>query len=230
MEFESSLQMENDVFLVVFTNGSETLLKNLTMTLSLDKIDSNKFNVHLAVESEVFSREHHCVGEIVDNRLLINSTSSLFMIDPKMLDEGANILLAKTPTGEILGDVRSLGKTDTAIPNHQIRVRMVAAYNVINSEKQRALNLCFDPSTGLLVRAAGILSDVLLYQMDIESIWGGFYNLSAFSETLDFVIIETNSSAGLDLIFILPFILFALFVLLVIIIYRVNKNRNKVNK
>lgn len=227
VEFEGSLQMESDVFLVVFTNGSETSLKNLTITLSMDKIDSNKFNVHLAVDTEVFFREHHCIGEIVDNRLLTNSTSSLFMIDPKMLDEGANILIEKTPTGKILGDVRRLGKTDTSIPNHQIQVRMVAAYHVINSEKQRALNLCFDSNTGLLVRAAGILSDVLLYQMEIDSIWGGFYDLSSFSETLDFVLIETNSSTDSELIFIFLFILSALFGLLVITIYRVNKKKKR---
>lgn len=221
MEFEGALDNEDYSFLVILTNETKIPQKNLTLTFSMDENEDNNYSIHLVVETEDIFKELSTEGYISDGQLIVNSRRTLFLINQTLLNEGDHIELAETMEGTLSGNVSTIGKPETAIANLRIRARVILAYHVIDSQNTLPLVIGFDPDTGLLVYAACVLSDVLLEEMGITYIYGGSFNLRAYSDNLDFMLIELHQSISLTWILVITMPAFFLF--LVIALYHMCK-------
>jgi len=187
VEFEGVLQ-QNNTFIMVLTNGTHITSKNLTMTFSVTERGGNECTAHLAVECDNFSSEASVDGRIVDGNLVIDSTRSIFLINPNHnLSRTKRIVLTETDDWRLTATVNTLsGKPSTAVEPYGVTALMVSAHNLLTEEGwPMSLILGYDPTSGMLVYSGYSLSDVLLKKVGIELLLGGSLGLVSYSDDLN---------------------------------------------
>ncbi|MGD6852707.1 MAG: hypothetical protein ACQCN6_11675, partial [Candidatus Bathyarchaeia archaeon] len=177
-------------FHVIFTDGSTANYKALNISFSTNAkgYADNDFQVHLAVTADDFSKEKTLDGTMVNGKLIVDSKTSLFMLDPHLLVKGAKIQLGETPDWKLVGDIsNNTWKLQTAIEDYVVEAAGVLAYHstAIAPKGWLMLNLGYDTQTGMLVSATGALSDVLLDAVGIQLITEGNFKLVGYSENLN---------------------------------------------
>lgn len=229
VRFKSVLAHESDVFLLDLVNGSEIPLKDLTVTFSMTEIGTDTVRSQLSINSSDFKREVSVNGNIADDRLLIDSTPSIFVVDPDLLNEDREILLTEVLNWTLIGLVEKIRNLPTAIEGQEIEAVEVEAFHFKDQGKSMPLLLGYDPSTGIVVRLAGVVSDVLLKEMGIEQIWGGELRLVDFSNNLKFKLVNSPHGSGWALI-IIPLLLFTILTVGIFVTLRKRKLRHRTIK
>jgi hypothetical protein len=187
VEFEGVLQ-QNNTFIMVLTNGTHITSKSLTMTFSVTEKGGNECTAHLAVECDGFSNETSVDGSIVDGNLVIDSTRSIFLINPNHdLSGTRRIVLTETDDWRLTATVDTrTGKPSTAVEPYGVTALMVSAHNLLTEEGwPMCLILGYDPASGMLVYSGYSLSDVLLKKVGIELLLGGSLELVSYSDDLN---------------------------------------------
>jgi hypothetical protein len=185
VEFEGVLQ-QNNTFIMVLTNGTHITSKNLAMTFSVTERGGNECTAHLAVECDDFSNETSVDGNIVDGNLVIDSTRSIFLINPNVTRK-QNIVLTETADWSLNATVNTrTGKPSTAVEPYGVTAQVVSAHNSLTEEGwPMSLILGYDPISGMLVHSGYSLSDVLLKKVGIELLLGGSLGLVSYSDDLN---------------------------------------------
>lgn len=187
VKFEGVLQ-QNNSFIMVLTNGTHITSKNLAMTFSVTERGRNECTVHLAVECDGFSNETSVDGRIVDGNLVIDSTRSIFLINPNHnLSRTKRIVLTETDAWSLTANVDTrTGKPSTAVEPYGVTALMVSAPQTMTEEGwPMCLILGYDPTSGMLVYSGYSLSDVLLKKLGIELLLGGSLGLVSYSDGLN---------------------------------------------
>ena len=96
----------NNTYYLVLTNGTRIDSENLTLSYTITKQGSDTCTVNIAIECDTFSNQTTVDGTIEDGNLVIDSTRSLFLINPN-LTKNQKIVLAETPDGKRTGTVIS---------------------------------------------------------------------------------------------------------------------------
>lgn len=213
---------------IIFTNGSSTNSKELEMTFSTTTLIDNECKVHLAFEGDNFFYETTMNGKMSDGKLTINSTPSIFMIDPDLLVTEKEIQLGETADWRLIGNVSNRRELQTAIDDYRVQVVSVElCHSTENVPKDwLGLTLGYDPDTGLLVYAAGTLSDVLLAEIGVKLIICSRFQLVSYSENLNLQLIKPPLiSTGLIFFVLLVSVPVATAVL-VTVVYTSRRKRN----
>ena len=185
VKFEGVLQ-QNNTFIMVLTNGTHITSKNLTMTFSVTERGGNECTAHLAFECDKFSNETTVDGRIVDGNLVIDSTRSIFLINPNVTRK-QNIVLTETADWSLNATVNTrTGNPSTAVEPYGVNALIVRAHNSLTEEGwPMSLTLGYDPISGMLVYSGYSLSDVLLKKVGIELLLGGSLGLVSYSDDLN---------------------------------------------
>ncbi len=229
--FHVSFKGTNDdsSFLIVFTNGSTTLTKNIALDLRVNAKTANQSSLGISVETDSFFGETSADVMISDGRLLKDSMPSMFMVGTTLLNEENNIVLAKTSDWKLIGNVSSrTAKPFTAMDGQGVSAIMVSSVFINNTDAtlQASSILGYDQDTGVLVYAGASLGDILLREVGIDRIFGGVFRLSSFSENLGFNLIKFSVSPPIGLVLLLTSVTVILLTM-VVLIYRAGKKKKR---
>lgn len=231
VEFKGILQ-QNNSFILVLTNRSHIFSKNLTMTFSITEKSGNECTAHLAVECDGFSNEASVDGSIVNGNLVIDSTRSIFLINPNVTRK-QKIVLTETDDWKLTANVQSIkGKPSTAIDPYRVNALMVSS-SISRTETgwPISVHLGYDPTTGILVYSGYSLSDVLLKELGIELLLGGGLKLVSYSENLNLEVVNLPPPGSmLSVWFVLFILLVSLSVILpvvAVVVYIIRKKRKR---
>lgn len=231
VEFKGILQ-QNNSFILVLTDGSYIFSENLSMTFSITERSGNECTAHLAVECDGFSNEASVDGSIVDGNLVIDSTRSIFLINPNVTGK-QKIVLTETDDWKLTANVQSrTGHPSTAIDPYGVTALMVSS-SISRTETGWPIRvqLGYDPTTGILVYSGLSLSDVLLKELGIELLLGGGLKLVSYSENLNLEVVNLPPPGSMLSVW---FILFTLLVsspvilpVVAVVVYIIRKKRKR---
>jgi len=231
VEFKGILQ-QNNSFILILTNGTHISSKNLTMTFSITEKSRNECTAHITIECDGFSNEASVEGSIVDGNLVIDSTRSIFLINPNVTRK-QKIVLTETDDWKLTATVDTrTGKTSTAIDPYRVTALMVSS-SMSRTETGWPINvhLGYDPTTGILVYSGYSLSDVLLKEIGIELLLGGGLKLVSYSENLNLEVVNLPPPGSMSSVrFVLFILLVSLPVILpvaAVVVYIIRKKRKR---
>ena len=191
-------KLENS-FHVYWNNGNITSTKALNMSFSTNAegYNDDDCQMHIALVGGNFTVEKTLNGKMVNGRLMINDSASIFKITPNMLVSGTQIQLSETPNWHLIGDVsNNTSKLTTAIDDYLIQVKGVRAYHSTANVPKNwlTLNLGYDLNTGMLVSIRGVLSDALLDAVGVKFIMDSFFQVVSYSANLDLAVAKKPMS------------------------------------
>jgi len=234
VEFEGFLQ-QNNTFIMVLTNGTHITSEKLALTFSVTEKGGNECTAHLTVDCDNFSNETSVDGRIVDGNLVIDSTRSLFLINPNHDLSRTNwIVLTETDDWSLTANVDTRkGKPSTAVEPYGVTALIVRAHNSMTEEGwPMSLTLGYDPCSGMLVYSGYSLSDVLLKKVGIELLLGGSLELISYSDDLNLEFFNwdnfwarLNAKAFLFHLHLSLFVVLAVAVVVLFVIRKIRKRR-----
>lgn len=185
VELKGVLQRDNN-FIMVLTNGSHVSSENLLLTYSITEKSGKECTVHITIECDDFSNEATVDGSIVDGNLVVDSTRSLFLINPN-LTEKQGIVLTETQDWKLTANVQSTtGHPSIAVEPYGVTAVMISTHQSRTEEGwPLSVSLGYDPDTGMLVYSGYSLSDVLLKKVGIVLLLGGSLELNSYSDNLN---------------------------------------------
>lgn len=226
VNYKGELQDNESVLLLQFSNGSYLTSRILNLIFLMNQTSGNQYIVSIDLDFGSFSNQTITNATISNGRLIIDSTSSIFVISPDLLKDGESIQLYKIGNQTLFGNVERTGKPPTAIGDYRVTSKMVVAHPEPNSEHMALpLTLGFDPKSGVLTEAAGQLRDILLKMMGIDFILGGTFELISYSDNLNFNLVLNSQFTGWQILSILA-IVFAMF-FAITVAYKASNKRKK---
>lgn len=185
----------NDTYYLVLTNGTRINSENLTLSYTITKQSSEKCIVNIAIESDTFSNQTTVDGTIKDGNLVIDSMSSLFLINPD-LTKNQEVVLAETPDGKRTATViSSTSRASTTADRNYVKPTIaVLSKDPEGSGPFYYMFSDYSQNTGALVGLGGRVSDVLLKKLGIDVIINGNLYLNTYSENLDIDVINYDNA------------------------------------
>jgi len=211
-------------FLNETSHAAETVLFTFSMEESSKDGFIAKFTLYI---DDVFYNEISVPATVSNGRVYIDSTPTIFVVNPDSLTEGNTIEFFQTENVTLSGTVRWDAKTDTLINNYRVASKSITT-RFEQTDPDRyfvAPVLFFDPLTGVLTRAANQITDVLLNKLGVDFIVGGVFDLLDYSENLNFTLVRSYYSLVGLIILIIVFVV--LFVLVVFFAYRALKKKKR---
>jgi hypothetical protein len=176
------------------SNGTTVTAKEVSLNFSMTYKGDDTYAVHISVQGDSFLSDATVFASVVDEHLVVDSMKSIFKINPQLLNQSGNFVLAERSDYNIVGKVIApTGKALTTMPDTLVRAIMVESFHVANNTSQRPLILGYDPASGVVVNAGPIVSDILLKKIGIDFISGGAFQLVSFSNTLNLELIPLSS-------------------------------------
>ena len=185
----------NNTYYLVLTNGTQINSENLTLSYTITKQSSERCTVNVAVECDTFSNQTTVDGTIENGNLVIDSTRSLFLINPN-LTKNQKVVLAETSDGKLDSTVLSVNSraSTTADRNYVKPTIAVLSKDPESSSPFYYMFSDYSQNTGALVELGGRVSDVLLKKLGIDVIINGNLCLNTYSENLDLDIINYDTA------------------------------------
>jgi len=185
----------NNTYYLVLTNGTQINSENLTLSYTITKQSLDKCTVNVAVECDTFSNQTTVDGTIENGNLVIDSTRSLFLINPN-LTKNQKVVLAETSDGKLDSTVLSVNSraSTTADRNYVKPTIAVLSKDPESSSPFYYMFSDYSQNTGALVELGGRVSDVLLKKLGIDVIINGNLCLNTYSENLDLDIINYDTA------------------------------------
>ncbi|MDR2700738.1 MAG: hypothetical protein LBC12_08135 [Nitrososphaerota archaeon] len=207
-------------------NGTRCAPKTLCFTFSIEGSPENGYITKFVLMFDDFYDEISMPVTVSNGRIFIDSTPTIFVVNPDSLIDGHTVQLYQTENITLSGNVINAEQpTSTLIKNCQVVSTMVRGSYQQTDDSGLLVGpalLLFDTNTGVLVRAAGQFSDVLLDELGIAFIYGGVFDLLDFSENLDFTLVHTSFS--LWLLILIPIFVIA-FLVVVFLAYKSIKTK-----
>ena len=214
---------------VQLLNGTDCHPETVNFTFSMEESPEGEYTAKFMLTFDNFSKEVSLPATVSNGRVYIDSTPTIFVVDPASLVDGKTIQLFKTENMTLSGTVLEDGRPTTLINNYRVASKVVrATYAQTNSSNLISLGstmLFFDPKTGVLTQAPSKFSDVLLNKLGVEFIVGGIFELSDYSENLNFALVTLPSEASELWVLIPVFVI--VFVLVVFLAYRSLKKKKR---
>jgi hypothetical protein len=217
---------------VQFLNGTDCHPETVRFTFSMEESPEGEYTAKFTLTFDNFSKEISLPATVSNGRVYIDSTPTIFVVNPASLVDGNTIQLFQTENMTLSGTVLEDGRPTTLINEYRVASKVVrATYQQTNSSNLLSLGstmLFFDPKTGVLTQAPSKFSDVLLNKLGVESIVGGIFELSDYSENLNFALVtlpfESSEASELWVFIIIP-VAVILLVLVVFLAYRYSKKK-----
>jgi len=222
---QSSSSNDDPRLWVQFLNGTSYSPKTTLFTFSMEELAEGEHIVKFMLTFDDFYDEISVPATVSNGRVYIDSTETIFVVDPNSLIDDNTLQLYQTETLALSGTVFTEGRPTTLIEDYHIVSKIVrTSYQQTNSSGLfiGSPYLWFDQKTGVLTRASAQISDILLNKLGIEFIFGGRFELLDYSKNLNFTLVHINTPFWEFVI--IP--LFAiLFVLVVFLAYRSSKKK-----
>jgi uncharacterized membrane protein len=210
---------------VQFLNGTWCVPKTVNFTFSMEETYENEYIVKFMLEFDNFYDEISVLATGSNGRVYIDSTPTIFVVNPDSLIDGNTIELFQTENLTLSGTVFRDIKTDTLLNNYRVASKIVKTeYEPNNLDPYTGPLLFFDPLTGVLVRASDQITDVLLNKLGVDFIVGGVFDLLDYSENVNFTLVRSYSSLVGPILII---IFIVAFVLVVFFVYRALKKKKR---
>ncbi|MGD6810471.1 MAG: hypothetical protein ACQCN3_12300 [Candidatus Bathyarchaeia archaeon] len=216
---------------VRFLNGTDCFPETVSVTFSMEESSEGEYIVTFMLSFDGFYDEVSLPATVSNGRVYIDSTPTIFIVDPASLVDGNTIHFFQTENLTLSGDVFMDGKPTTLINDYRVASKVVqASYQQTNSSKLTLPDpllfgssmLFFDPQTGVMTHAPTKFSDVLLNKLGIMCIVDGIFDLVDYSENLDFTLVSL--SPPLWQLITIPIVVILL-VLVVFLVYRSSKKK-----
>jgi len=218
--------------LVQFLNGTTCYPETVCFTFSMDESPAGEYIVKFVLLFDNFHDEISLPAAVSDGRVYIDSIPTIFVVNPASLTEGNTIQLYKTENLTLTGTVAMDGRPTTLINNYRVVSKVVqTSYQQDDSSDPFLIlspHLFFDPKTGVLTFGAVQLRDVLLNKLGINFIIDGIYELTDYSDNLNFTLVRTTSPSLV--LILIPVVSVIAFVLVVIFTYRSLKKKREKRK
>lgn len=214
-----------------FLNGTDCYPETVRFSFSMEESPEGEYTVKFMLTFDDFYDEVSLPATVSNGRVYIDSTPTIFVVDPASLVDGNTIQLFQTENLALSGTVLMDGRPTTLINDYRVTSKVVrASYQQTDSSElllPGSTMLFFDPKTGVLTQAPSKFSDVLLNKLGVEFIFGGIFELLDYSENLNFTLVRM--SPPLWILVSIPAFLIVL-VLVVFFAYRTLKKKKAKRK
>jgi cbb3-type cytochrome oxidase subunit 3 len=219
---------ETPVLALIFLNGTSYTAETTIFTFYIEELTGGEHVAKFTLAFGDFYDEITLPATVSDGRVYIDSTPTMFVVDPASLIDDNTIQLYQTENLVLSGTVLGDGRVSTLIENYRIFSKVVrASYQTDSDSFFSKPMLSFDHETGVLTHAAGQISDVLLNKLGVAYLLGGIFDLVDYSENLNFTIVRDFISF-FELILIPVFVI--IFVLVAFFAYRASKKKREKRK
>jgi len=189
----SGVPSYDNTYYLVLTNGTQINSENLTLSYTVTKQSSDKCTVNIAIKCDTFSNQTTVDGTIEDGNLVIDSTRSLFLINPN-LTKNQEIVLAQTPDEKHTATVlSSKSRASTTADRNYVKPTIAVLKDPEGSDPFYYMFSDYSQNTGVLVGLGGRVIDVLLKKLGIDIIINGNLYLNTYSENLDIDVINYDT-------------------------------------
>ncbi|MDR2203639.1 MAG: hypothetical protein LBE76_05010 [Nitrososphaerota archaeon] len=213
---------------VQLLDGTYLFPETVLFTFSIEETNENEYIVKFVLTFDDFYDEVTLPATVSEGRVYIDSTPTIFIVNPDSLIDGNTFSLYQTEDLTLTGTVLFDGRPETLIDNYNVMSKIVrGSYQQTDSSDPiiGSSFLFYDTKTGVLNCASFRISDVLLSKVGVASISEGVFPMSDYSENLDFTLVRVSSRPTWLLILIPLFVI--VFVLIVIFAYKSSKKKKR---
>ncbi len=184
VKFHGILQDDN-CFIILLNNGTQVTTDILTLSLVITETSEDTCVVNVAFESDCFSSEAVVDGRMLDGYLIVDSTRSVFLVNPNMT-KGSRIQMFEQ--GDYV--ITSYFGNETSHPSTAVEPYGVTAVMIHASQSHpfgfnAPAIFGYDPNTGTLIYSGYWMGDVLLEKVGIDFLYGGSLKLFSYSDNLN---------------------------------------------
>jgi hypothetical protein len=180
--------------IVQFLNGTYYLAKNVLFTFAMEESLNSEYTVKFTLILDNFNYEVTLPATVSNGRVYIDSTPTMFVVNPKELINDNVIQIFQTENWSFSGTVMDDGgpaRVNTLIEDYHVSSKRVkAVYQQPDGSKSLFHpHLFYDLTTGVLVDApAYIMDEVLFDKVGVALLYNGNFRLSDYSENLNFTL------------------------------------------
>jgi hypothetical protein len=216
---------------VRFLNGTDCFPKTVSVTFSMEESSEGAYTVKFILSFDGFYDEVSLPATVSNGRVFIDSTPTIFVVNPASLVDGETIQLFQTEDLTLSGTVLMDGRPSTLIDDYRVASKVIQASYQQPDSSELSLpapllfgysNLFFDSKTGVMTHAPTKFSDVLLNKLGVMCIVDGIFDLVDYSENLNFTLVYL--SPPLWQLITIP-VAVILLVLMVFLAYRYSKKK-----
>jgi hypothetical protein len=181
---------------VEFLNGTTCTPEAVFFAFYVQKSYGSEYIAKVVLAFDDYYDEISLPATILNGRVFIDSTPTTFVVSPDSLVDNNTIQLYQTENLSLLGTVVHEVQQPTLIENYEVVSKSVSCSYQQTDDSGLFVGhpfLWFDPETGILVRAAGQFSDVLLSKLGVAFIFGGVFDLLDYSDNLDFTLVRITT-------------------------------------
>jgi hypothetical protein len=192
LQLDSAPETDQDVFVVQFLNGTYYGAKTVLFTFSMEESLNGEYTVKFTLTFDDFHNEVTLPATVSDGRVYIDSTPTMFVVNPKDLIDDNIIQLFQTENWSFSGTVMNDGRPaypETLIEDYRVSSKRVKGiYQQPDGSKSMwQPNLFYDPTTGVVVSPpAYIMDEILFNKVGVALLHNGVFLLSDYSENLNF--------------------------------------------
>jgi hypothetical protein len=200
VSFKGDLQLDRSTgateqaHIMQFLNGSFYGAKTVLFTFAMEESPSGEYTVKFTLNFDDFHNEVTLPATVSNGRVYIDSTPTMFVVNPKDLINGNSIQIFQTEdwsfSGTVMDDGR-IARPETLIDDYRVSSKRInTVYQQSDGSKSLFQpNLFYDLTTGVLVSAPTyILDEVLFNKVGVALLYNGVFLLSAYSDNLNFTL------------------------------------------
>ncbi|XHH07598.1 MAG: hypothetical protein ACFCUE_08410 [Candidatus Bathyarchaeia archaeon] len=186
---------------VQFLNGTYYLAKTVLFTFSMEESSNSEYTVKFTLTLDDFYYEVTLPATVSNGRVYIDSTATMFVVNPKDLINDNVIQIFQTEDwsfyGTVMNDDGRPARINTLIEDYHVSSKRVNAfYQQPDGSKSLWTSLLFyDLTTGVLVDAPTyIMDEVLFNKVGVALLYNGNFRLWDYSENLNFTLWDFTDS------------------------------------
>jgi hypothetical protein len=179
---------------VQFLNGTYYLAKTVLFTFSMEESLNGEYTVKFMLTLDDFYYEVTLPATVSNGRVYIDSTPTMFVVNPKDLINDNVIQIFQTENWSFSGTVMDDGgpaRINTLIEDYHVSSkRVIGFYQQPDGSKLLFKPFLFyDLTTGVLVDTPEyIMDEVLFNKVGVALLYNGNFRLSDYSENLNFTL------------------------------------------
>ena len=194
LQLDSSLDndaAQETAHILQFLNGTYYGAKTVLFTFSMEESPNGEYTAKFVLTFDDFSNEVTLPATVSNGRVYIDSTPTMFVVNPKDLIDDNIIQIFQTENWSFSGTVMPDARTSTLIEDYFVSSKRVKGiYQQPDGSKSMWTPLLFyDTTTGVVVSApAYIMDEVLFNKVGVALLYNGVFHLSDYSENLNFTL------------------------------------------